>query len=326
MLARLLQPAEQCCGDDHDAVDEHLPERRDADERQQVLEHAEKQTTDDDPQRAAGAAGDRNATDQACGDHLQLEAERDVRVSNRKARHPQVTAQTGQRTAQRERAEPRPTRVDARVCRGGLVAAHRIDIPAEVRVAQHDETRARKRDGEPGEARQAEQLGAHEAEERRGHFVVVHPRALGEQKDGAAVHGHRAERHDDGGHPQFPHEQPVERPEQRAAEDGSGNDGRHRELRIAATQQRGDHAAQCEIRRDRQIDRACHDHQHLAQRQDDQDRRVVEHVGGIGGRGEAGEREGSGDCEDERQPGEPQIAPGCGTQPPRARGERHCAP
>ena len=47
------------------------------------------------PSAEPDAAGDGDAADQAGRDHLQLEAERDVGVGHREARHPQVAAHPG---------------------------------------------------------------------------------------------------------------------------------------------------------------------------------------------------------------------------------------
>ena len=59
---------------------------------EQLLRLAEEQATEHDADRRARAARDRDATDEARGDHLQLEAKRRIYIRDGIARHPQISA------------------------------------------------------------------------------------------------------------------------------------------------------------------------------------------------------------------------------------------
>jgi hypothetical protein len=144
---------------------------------------------------------------------------------------------------------------------------------------------------QPGQRREPEELRARERHELARHLVLVDPGAARQQVDHAAIHRHGAERHDDGRQPQFPYQQAVA-----GAQEGAGAEAKHQHRPDArggegAIEQRREHAAQREVRGHGQIHAAHQDHQHLAQCQHDEDGGVVEDVGQVARRGEAGELE-----------------------------------
>ena len=170
--------AEQHGDQDHDAIDEHLPERGDSHQRQTAADDAEEQAPDHHAERGAGTARDRNAADQAGRDHLQLETERDVGVGDRKSRHPQIAADPGDGAADHVGQELHAARIDARVappppdCRPPRTGrAPRASNAARTMNAAAMITR------EPGQRRESEELAARECQEVARHLVLVDPRA-----------------------------------------------------------------------------------------------------------------------------------------------------
>ena len=94
-----------------------------------------------------------------------------------------------------------------------------------------------------------------------------------------------------GGSRSFQTSRPLNAPNKAPADQREREHRRDAGIREGAIEERREHAAQREIRRDRQIDAAHQDDQHLPERQHDQDRGVVEQSGEIARRREARERE-----------------------------------
>ena len=131
----------------------------------------------------AGSTGDRDAADQAGGDHRQLEAQRDVGVGHREARHPQIAAHARDGAANRVGEELHAPRIDAGVAAAsGLPPAAYRSRAARERRSANDERRGN-RERQPREHRNTEELAARKCQEVARHLVLVDPRALGQQID-----------------------------------------------------------------------------------------------------------------------------------------------
>ena len=90
---RVLQPPRHERVDrdrDHDrgAVEEHLPELRQPQQRESVLDRRHEHRAEHDAEDRAGAAEDVDAADHDGGDHVELEVGRGHRVDVREARRP----------------------------------------------------------------------------------------------------------------------------------------------------------------------------------------------------------------------------------------------
>ena len=178
--------------------------------------------------------------------------------------------------------EFRPADIDAGIDRGRRVDADGIDRAAE-RGARHQQEEQRDdQDGDPGQHRDAEEGRALQADEGRAHLVGIDPGAAGDDEGGAAIDGQRAERHHDRRNVELPDQQAVDRAEHQPDDQRDDDQQRDRDRRMRGVQHRHHHAGEAEVGRHRQVDRAGQDHHHLAERQDHQDRGVVEHLAQIG--------------------------------------------
>ena len=121
--------------DDGGAGDRHLPEGRDVDDRQGVLDDAEEQRAEHRAGDRADAAGDRDAADDAGGDDVELEAAGDLDIGDGVARDPEIAAEAGDGAGEDEGEEVRAADVDAGIDRGRRVAADGVEGAAERRCA-----------------------------------------------------------------------------------------------------------------------------------------------------------------------------------------------
>ena len=94
-----------------------------------------------------------------------------------------------------------------------------------------------------------------------------------------------------GGSLSFQTSRPLNAPNNPPANSVSSSTGRTPGVGIGPIEQRGQHAAERQVGRHRQVDAAHQDDQHLSQRQHDEDGRIVEDAGEIAWRGEAREGE-----------------------------------
>ena len=117
----------------------------------------------------------------------------------------------------------------------------------------------------------------------------VDPRAAGDQEDHAAVDRQRAEGDDDRGQVELPDEEAVDRAERGAHREGEEHQREDGDAGEGGVEHGGDHAGQGQVGGDREVDALGQDHRHLAEREHDQDRAVVEDVAEVRRPGEAGE-------------------------------------
>ena len=130
-LAALGAGVEGDGDDDRGAGDRQLPEGRDVDDRQGVLDDAEEERAEDGAADRADAAGDRDAADDAGGDDVELEAGGDVDVGDGVARDPEVAAEAGEGAGEDVGGGAGAADVDAGVDRGAGVAADGVEGAAE---------------------------------------------------------------------------------------------------------------------------------------------------------------------------------------------------
>ena len=91
--------------DDHRPGNRHLPERRDADHRQGIIDDPEEQRAAQAAQYPSASAHGADTADHAGGDHLQLKAVRHIDIGDGEARDPQIAAEASQRAGEAEADE-----------------------------------------------------------------------------------------------------------------------------------------------------------------------------------------------------------------------------
>jgi hypothetical protein len=96
------------------------------------------------------------------------------------------------------------------------------------------------------------------------------------------IDGERAERDDDRRDIEFPDEQAIDRAEHKADEQRACDKGKQRQARKRGVDHGDGHAGECEVRGHGEVDRARQDDGHLAERENNQDRRIVENGGEVG--------------------------------------------
>ena len=114
---------EQHRHDDHRPGNRHLPERRDADHRQGIIDDPEEQRAAQAAQYPSASAHGADTADHAGGDHLQFKAVRYVDIGDGEARDPQIAAEAGQRAGETEADELHFPGVNTGVVRRRRVAA-----------------------------------------------------------------------------------------------------------------------------------------------------------------------------------------------------------
>lgn len=114
---------EQHRHDDHRPGNRHLPEGRDADHRQGVINDPEEQRAAQAAQHPSASAHGADTADHAGGDHLEFKTVGDVDIGDGEARDPQIAAEAGQRAGETEADELHFSGVNAGVvCRRRVAA------------------------------------------------------------------------------------------------------------------------------------------------------------------------------------------------------------
>src|SRR5260370_32103631 len=151
--------------EDDGARNQHLPERRDIDDRQRVDDDAEEQGAEQRALHRADSAGDRDAADDASRDDGELIALRDVGIGDAVARNPKIAAEAGDRSGERMDEKLLGGKVDAAIARRDWIAADRIEpAPDAAVVEQRPEEEADQRRDHDEDGR-AEQCRLGKAEE-----------------------------------------------------------------------------------------------------------------------------------------------------------------
>src|SRR6185437_13271273 len=130
-LAPLAAGVEDHREDDGGARNGGLPERRYVDHRQRVVDEAEEQRAEHRPAHRPDAAGDRDAADDAGGDHRQLIAIGDLDGGDDVARHPEIAGQPPGDPREAEGDEHRLADIETGIDRGGRIDPHRIERAAD---------------------------------------------------------------------------------------------------------------------------------------------------------------------------------------------------
>src|SRR5262245_21747208 len=117
--------------EDHGAIDRLEPELREVEQDQRIRDEREEQGAQPRPDRRTRAAEDRDAADDAGGDHLEHDTGRRRGVDRPELHAPEHAGQAGEHPARGEHREHDEARPDAED-RGGLgVASDRVHLPAE---------------------------------------------------------------------------------------------------------------------------------------------------------------------------------------------------
>ena len=107
--------------------DRHLPEGRDVDDRQRILDHTEEQGSEHRAADGPDAAERRDPADHAGRDRIELETCRDIHIGDRVAGDPKIAAEAREGAGQDEGEEARAADVDAGIERAVEVAAGRVE-------------------------------------------------------------------------------------------------------------------------------------------------------------------------------------------------------
>ena len=224
-------------GIDHDrdnddgAGNGHLPEGRDVNDGEGVLDDAKEERTQHAADDGADAAGDRNAADDTGCNRIKLEALCDLHIGDSIARDPEIAGEAGDRATDRIGVEARAADIDAGIDRCGRVAAGGEERPAHAGHLEEYGDQQHRDDGKPAEYGQAEEYRARDGLEGVAHLVGVDPGAARKHEHRAAIDRHRAEGHDDRRNAELPDEQAVDRAENAAGDDGNADQRDHRDLR-----------------------------------------------------------------------------------------------
>ena len=134
----LVVDVEEHGGQQHQALDHLLVVDADAQDRHAVVHHAHDEGADHRAHDLADAARGRGAADEAGRDHVELEAEAGLRRRRVEARGEDQAGKRRQHAHVDEGAEGQALGLDARQLRRLLVAAQRIDAPADGRARGHE--------------------------------------------------------------------------------------------------------------------------------------------------------------------------------------------
>ena len=289
-------------GDDHQPLDDHLPELADAHHDETVAEYADDEGADDGAADGAASAGERGAAEDCCRDgvHLERGAAGGVRCHQLRRNDQAGNGCAGAGDDVDDDLDA--VDVHAREQRGPLVAADGVDLPTErcapgdvgggERYDDHQDHR--NRDAEHGAGAEDREAGVAElllADEIGEGFAV------GEQQGGAARDVHRSQRGNERRDREPRNQQAVDQSDENPGEQGKNDDFEDARIRrrvherdrdASRNEQTGNHADEADDRADRQVDAAGDDDVGHADGEEGVDRHVLGNDDQIAERDEVG--------------------------------------
>ncbi|AEK62778.1 hypothetical protein CFU_2952 [Collimonas fungivorans Ter331] len=270
--ARLPVAIQRHRTDDHDALDDVLPDVGHAQQHQAVGQHRDDQRADQGAADGADAAGKAGAAQDHRRNRIQFVRLPQLQAVGRgQARRRHHCAQAGQQARYRVDEQQHLPHLDARQARRLMITADCVDLHADHRATQDEPGNRHHQQGDdhqPGHAQH--RIVADEGERQ---FGVEHGLVIRQQARQATHRGQRAERDDKRRQAHEGNQDAVGQPQQQAEAD-AGGDPQHAELRRQRRQHRH-HCRRRQDRADRKVDAGGQDDEGHAGRQHDIHRRLL---------------------------------------------------